>query len=75
MSEMASPLKLTETVVFQIESECEELISTEVVSVSLSSFPNTFDEVKEAIEISFSVPSFVSTESVGSLSEDRQPLS
>ena len=58
-----------------MESECEELISTEVVSVSLSSFPNTFDEVKEAIEKSFSVPSFVSTESVGSLSEDRQPLS
>ena len=61
MSEMASPLKLTETVVIQIERQCEELKCSEVVSLSLSSFPTTFDEVKEAIEKSFSVPLYLQT--------------
>ena len=45
----------------QVELVCEEQKLTEVVSLSLPSFPTTFDEVKEAIEKSFSVPSYLQT--------------
>ena len=59
---MATLQELTNlSVVFQIELVCEQLKSNEVVSLSLPSFPTSFHEVKEAIEKSFSVPSYLQT--------------
>ena len=59
---MATLQKLTDPfVVFQIELVCQKLKSTEVASLSLPSFPTFFHEVKEAIEKSFSAPSYLQT--------------
>ena len=56
LHELADPL-----VVFQIELACQQLRSTEVALLSMPSFPTTFQEVKEAIEKYFSVPSYLQT--------------
>ena len=57
---MATLQELTDPfVVFQIELVCQQLKSTEVASLSLPSFPTSFHEVKEAIENSFSAPSYL----------------
>ena len=59
---MATLQELTNlSVVFQIELVCQQLKSTEVASLSLPSFPTSFHEVKEAIEKSFSAPSYLQT--------------
>ena len=59
---MATLQELTNlSVVFQIELVCQQLKSNEVVSLSLPSFPTSFHEVKEAIEKSFSAPSYLQT--------------
>ena len=68
----------TEAVELRVELVCEELKSTEVVSLSLASFPTSFDDVKCAIEKSFSIPSFLQTlwvegEKIDSLSVSVAP--
>ena len=56
LQELTDPL-----VVFQIELVCQQLKSTEVASLTMPSFPTSFHEVKEAIEKSFSAPSYLQT--------------
>ena len=59
---MATLQELTDPfVVFQIELVCQQLNSTEVASLSLPSSPTSFHDIKEAIEKSFSVPSYLQT--------------
>ena len=59
---MATLQELTDPfVVFQIELVCQQLKSTHVASLSLPCFPTSFHEVKEAIEKSFSAPSYLQT--------------
>ena len=59
---MATLQKLTDPfVVFQIELMCQQLKSTKVASLSMPSFPTSFHEVKEAMEKSFSAPSYLQT--------------
>ena len=76
---MATLQKLTDPfVVFQIELVCQKLKSTEVASLSLPSFPTFIHEVKEAIEKSFSAPSYLQTlwvhgEKIDNQSADMAP--
>ena len=56
LQELTDPL-----VVFQNEIACQQLKTTELASLSMPRFPTSFHEVKEAIEISFSVPSYLHT--------------
>ena len=57
---------------FQVELVCEELKTTEVVSLGLPCFPSSFDDVKKAIEKSFSIPSFLQTLWVDGAEIDNQ---
>ena len=69
---MAEQCRRTLSVDFQVELVCEELKSTQVVSLSLPTFPTTFKEVKDAIEKSFSVPSYLQTLWVHGVKIDSQ---
>ena len=72
---MATLQELTDpSVVFQIELVCQQLKSTEVASLSMPSFPTSFHEVKEAIEKSFSAPSYLQTLWVHGAKIDNQSV-
>ena len=64
-----------ESVQYLIELICEELNITEIVPLKLPCVPSSFDDIRNAIEISFSVPAFLQTLWVDGAKIDRQSSS